>query len=182
MPSGETARGLSADAPDTFEVSELAGRHSAVRLPNVRLANGTINAETRQRLLLAFNTPFFPEILVASSVFAEGVDLHLNCRHVVHHDLDWNPSVLEQRTGRVDRLGSKAEQVGQSIRVYLPYIAATQDEKMYRVVRDRDRWFQIVLGATYSPDELCEANTERQSQRLLLPKSIQDALSLKLDC
>lgn len=169
------------DIPETFEVSELTGRSSSVRLPNVRLANGAIPTETRQRLMLAFNTPFFPEILVASSVFAEGVDLHLNCRHVVHHDLDWNPSVLEQRTGRVDRLGSKAEQVGQSIKVYLPYVAATQDEKMYRVVRDRDRWFQIVLGATYSPDELSEASTDRRSQRLPLPKPIQAALSLRLD-
>ena len=60
-------------------------------LPNVRLANGEVRDETRRRLLLAFNTPLFPEILVASSVLAEGVDLHLNCRHVIHHDLCWNP-------------------------------------------------------------------------------------------
>ena len=65
--------------------------------------------------------------------------------------------------------------------MYLPYVAATQNEKMYRVVRDRDRWFQIVLGATYSPDELSEANTDRESQRLPLPKAIQDTLSLRLD-
>ena len=50
--------------------------------------------------MLAFNTPFFPEVLVASSVMAEGVDLQQDCRHVIHHDLDWNPSTLEQRTGR----------------------------------------------------------------------------------
>jgi superfamily II DNA or RNA helicase len=78
-------------------------------MPNIRLANGLVKQETRQRLMLAFNTPFFPEILVASSVLAEGVDLHLNCRHVIHHDLSWNPSTLEQRTGRVDRIGAKAE-------------------------------------------------------------------------
>jgi hypothetical protein len=29
---------------------------------------------------------------------------------VIHHDLDWNPSSIEQRTGRVGRLGCKAEQ------------------------------------------------------------------------
>ena len=68
-------------------------------LPNVRLANGGVRQETRRRLMLAFNTPFFPEVLVASSVMAEGVDLHQDCRHVIHHDLDWNPSTLEQRTG-----------------------------------------------------------------------------------
>ena len=63
-------------------------------------------------------TPFFPEVLVASSVMAEGVDLHLDCRHVIHHDLDWNPSVLEQRTGRLDRLGSKAELTRKPIVVF----------------------------------------------------------------
>lgn len=169
---------IGGDIPETFESSELEGHASSIRLPNVRLANGTIKPETRRRLLLAFNAPLFPEILIASSVLAEGVDLHLNCRHVVHHDLYWNPSVLEQRTGRVDRLGAKAERVGKSIEVYLPYVSATQDEKMFRVVRDRDRWFQIVLGETYSPDELA---TERQAQRLPLPTAIQSVLSLCLD-
>ena len=34
-------------------------------LPNVRLANGFVEAGSRRRLMLAFNTPFFPEILMA---------------------------------------------------------------------------------------------------------------------
>lgn len=29
----------------------------------------------------------------------------------------------------------------------MPYLAATQDEKMYRVLRDRERWFQIIMSA-----------------------------------
>ena len=81
---------------------------------------------------------------------AEGVDLHLNCRHVIHHDLDWNPSSLEQRTGRIDRLGSKAERAGKPIRVYLPYVEGCQDEKLFRVVMDRERWFGVVMGAEES--------------------------------
>jgi hypothetical protein len=85
---------------DDFDPSERS-RHREMLLPNVRLANGGVRPETRRRLMLTFNTPFFPEVLVASSVMAEGVDLHQECRHVIHHDLDWNPSTLEQRTGRV---------------------------------------------------------------------------------
>src|SRR5690606_14303114 len=54
---------------------------------NVRLINGGTDAELLDRLLLAFNTPFYPEVLITTSVMAEGVDLHLNCRHVIHHDL-----------------------------------------------------------------------------------------------
>jgi superfamily II DNA/RNA helicase len=85
-------------------------------------------------------------VLIASSVMAEGVDLHRFCHYVIHHDLDWNPSTLSQRTSRVDRIGAKVETSGQLIRIYLPFIAEKQDEKMYRVVMDRERWFSVVMG------------------------------------
>jgi hypothetical protein len=166
------------DVTASFDPSEDVEDGQRTRLlPNVRLANGQVSPETRRRLLLAFNTPLFPEVLIASSVLAEGVDLHLNCRHVIHHDLCWNPSTLEQRTGRVDRLGSLAERIGQSIPVYLPYVAATQDEKMYRVVCDRQRWFQIVLGEKYEVDE---AVTDRRAERVPLPQVVQDVLIMRL--
>jgi ERCC4-related helicase len=175
----QTGRQSSREVAATFDRSEIAGESErVVLLPNVRLANGAVSHETRRKLLLAFNTPLFPEILIASSVLAEGVDLHLNCRHVIHHDLCWNPSTLEQRTGRVDRIGSKAERVRASIDVFLPYVAATQDEKMYRVVKDRERWFQIVMGERYEVDE---AATERRAERIALPEQVRRQLSLKLD-
>lgn len=146
-------------------------------LPNVRLANGEVPNDTRRRLMLAFNTPFFPEILIASSVLAEGVDLHLDCRFVVHHDLSWNPSTIEQRTGRVDRIGSKAERTRRAIHVYLPFVTATQDEKMFRVVRDRERWFSVVMGEKY---ELDEAATDKIADRIPFPEEAARALAFNL--
>ncbi|HEX8140665.1 MAG TPA: DEAD/DEAH box helicase [Pyrinomonadaceae bacterium] len=159
------------------ESDEAESSRSMLLLPNVRLANGQVAPDLRQKLLLAFNTPLLPEILIASSVLAEGVDLHLSCRHIIHHDLCWNPSTLEQRTGRVDRLGSKAEQTGEPIYIYLPYIAATQDEKMYRVVRDREKWFDIVMGEKYAIDD---ATTDRQAERIPLPRTLHQELTLRL--
>jgi superfamily II DNA/RNA helicase len=138
-----------------------------------------VDSATRRRLLLTFNTPLFPEILIASSVLSEGVDLHLSCRHVIHHDLSWNPCTIEQRTGRVDRIGSRAERVRKPIHIYLPYVSATQDEKMYRVVRDRERWFQIVMGDKY---ELGEAATDRLAERVPLPATVQQRLVFQLSC
>ena len=140
----------------------------------VRLANGNTKQETRQRLMLAFNTPFYPEILVASMIMAEGVDLHLNCRHIIHHDLCWNPSTLEQRTGRIDRIGAKVERCGQPIKIYFPYIAMTQDEKMYRVVMDRERWFSVVMGENYKMDA---KTTEKLAERIMFPEIAAKALS-----
>lgn len=144
---------------------------------NVRLINGATRHETRQRLMLAFNTPFFPEILVTSSVMSEGVDLHLNCRHIIHHDLAWNPSNLEQRTGRVDRIGAKAEYAGQPIHVYMPYVAETQDEKMYRVVMDRERWFNVVMGGRLVTSARA---ADKIAARIPLPESARNALMLDL--
>ena len=128
--------------------------------------------------MLTFNTPFYPDVLIASSVLAEGVDLHLNCRHIIHHDLCWNPSTLEQRTGRVDRIGAKAEKCGQPIFVYMPYISETQDEKMYRVVIDRERWFKVLMGEKYEVDI---GTTDKMAARILLPEYLAEQLSLKLE-
>ena len=175
------------DALDTVQTasyyadtSELADEGETGRerlIPTVRLANGEVRHETRRRLMLAFNSPLLPEILVASQVLAEGVDLHHDCRHVIHHDLDWNPSTLEQRTGRVDRLGSKSEREDEPIEIYLPYLAETQDEKMYRVVRDRERWFQVVMGGRH---ELDEAEIDEISERIELPEGAASALAFDL--
>lgn len=157
---------------------EHQGEEHSALLANVRLVNGATRAETRQRLMLTFNSPFFPEVLIASSVMAEGVDLHRYCRLVIHHDLDWNPSTLEQRTGRVDRIGAKAETCGQSIRVYLPFLAETQDEKMYRVVMDRERWFSVVMGEKFRVDA---GHTEKLAERVPLPDAVARALAFRLE-
>ena len=175
---------------DAFDADELAGRRGReLLLPNVRLVNGATKPETRRRLMLTFNSPFFPEILIASSVMAEGVDLHRFCRYVIHHDLDWNPSSLEQRTGRLDRIGAKVERCGEPIHIYLPYIAETQDEKMYRVVMDRERWFAVVMGEKFTVDggqarslaQLGARATDRLSQRIPLPTSLERQLAFRLE-
>lgn len=160
-----------------YEDDELQGARADQLLPNVRLVNGTTRSDTRQRLMLTFNTPFYPEVLIASSVMAEGVDLHLNCRYVLHHDLCWNPSTLEQRSGRVDRIGAKAETAGQPIHIYIPFIAETQDEKMYRVVIDRERWFSVVMGEDYKVDV---RTTEKLANRIPFPAEAAGELAFEL--
>ena len=109
---------------------------------------------------------------------AEGVDLHLSCRFVIHHDLCWNPSTLEQRTGRIDRIGAKCERSRQPVVVYLPYLAETQDEKMYRVVMDRERWFSVVMGEKYTTDA---RSTDRIADRVPLPEAAAKELAFRLD-
>jgi hypothetical protein len=61
--------------------------------------------------------------------------------------------------------------------VYEPYLAGAQDEKQYRVVKDRDRWFNVVMG---SPMELDEASTDRTASRVELPDALAHRLALDL--
>ena len=51
----------------------------------------------------AFNSPWWPFVLVTTSVGQEGLDFHRWCSSVVHWNLPWNPVDLEQREGRVHR-------------------------------------------------------------------------------
>jgi len=84
----------------------------------------------------------------------EGLDLHRECSRIVHYDLAWNPARLEQRVGRIDRLGSLVERRLQSkktkhlakLNIHRHYIPGTIDERMFNVVRDRERWFKFILG------------------------------------
>ena len=124
----------------------------------------------------SFNTPFFPDVLVCSKVMGEGVDLQRFCRHVIHHDLAWNPSEIEQRTGRVDRLGCKAEG-RHPIVVYLPYLAGTADERQYRVMSDREQWFRVVMGQ----DEVARLITPESAPAVPLPAAASEELSFHLD-
>ena len=178
--SDETSRAKLLDTLDATQSGRIRMKHDGegeTFLPNVRLVNGSTKRETRTSLMQTFNTPFFPEVLVASAVMSEGVDLHRNCRHVIHHDLCWIPSTLEQRTGRVDRIQSKGERITASVAVFLPFLKATQDEKMYRVVMDRERWFNIVMGDEVKMDT---ASTEVLAERIPLPPSMQEELSYDL--
>jgi ERCC4-related helicase len=46
-----------------------------------------------------------PQILIATNVASEGLNLHKNCHRLIHFDLPWSLITLEQRNGRIDRLG-----------------------------------------------------------------------------
>ena len=56
----------------------------------------------------AFNSPFWPFVLVSTSVGQEGLDFHLYCHAVAHWNLPTNPVDLEQREGRVHRFKGHA--------------------------------------------------------------------------
>lgn len=74
-----------------------------------RLMYGETRPQTRRMIQLAFNRPnSFPQVLVAQSLVGrEGLNLHESCRIVVLLHPEWNPGVVEQQVGRVDRVSSR---------------------------------------------------------------------------
>jgi len=149
------------------EVSARRTLYEATRMRDtgfVALVHGGTADETRERVFAGFNSPLLPEILVCTSVGSEGIDLHRHCRNVIHFDLAWNPAVLEQRTGRVDRLGSKTfreraeaydvESANAFLNVGVPFLAGTYDERMYEEIRIRAQTFEVLTGGDVATDDL----------------------------
>lgn len=141
----------------------------------------TRDGESRERLREAFNTPLFPIVLVANEVMQEGLDLHRHCRRVVHHDLDWNPAQIEQRVGRVDRLGSLIARLreadpGKKLEVLYPLIERTIDLRIYRTVKSREKWLEFLLGAAPRFAEFDDSGAPVRE----LPVGLAESLAVRL--
>ncbi len=72
----------------------------------VATADGAMPDFTLMALVKAFQAGRGgPQILIATNVASEGLNLHKNCHRLIHFDLPWSLITLEQRNGRIDRLG-----------------------------------------------------------------------------
>ncbi|MCV2356553.1 DEAD/DEAH box helicase [Paucibacter sp. B2R-40] len=97
------------------------------------------NTSSRTSIARRFRMPGYPMVLITTSVLQEGEDLHVCCDRVTHFGISGSPIGIEQKNGRVDRIGSRAQrnlQAGLSveeagIRVTFPHL------------RESLEWFQI---------------------------------------
>lgn len=92
------------------------------------------NADNSSKSVLnSFNTPFYPDILVATSILQEGVNLQYFCKNIYHYGMAWTPGDNEQRIGRIDRMFGKIERDlnhdhKSALPIYYPYLKNTVDE------------------------------------------------------
>jgi superfamily II DNA or RNA helicase len=105
--------------------------------------DGSVAQDLRDLHMRGFNSPYAPLVLIVSSVGQEGIDLQRYCKHVIHYDLEWNPARMEQREGRVDRLGRAGDE---SINVYFMLCRGTYDERVFHVMVNRARWHQVLMA------------------------------------
>ena len=81
-------------------------------------------------------------VLLSSEVGSEGVDLQF-ARIVINYDLPWNPMRVEQRIGRIDRLGQQAPKIN----VWNLFYENTIDARIYYRLFKRLRIFEGALGS-----------------------------------
>ncbi len=112
------------------------------------LMHGSVN-DPRQEIIDRFREDPKAGVLLSSEVGSEGVDLQF-CRIVINYDLPWNPMRLEQRIGRVDRLGQQRPKVTVLNLVFAHTIDAIIYERLYERLGLVERalgQFETVLGA-----------------------------------
>lgn len=75
---------------------------------------GGMDDEEREKIKAAFQA--HPDvspvrILLATDAASEGIDLQNHCNYMIHVEIPWNPNVMEQRNGRIDRHGQRCDRV-----------------------------------------------------------------------
>jgi superfamily II DNA or RNA helicase len=126
----------------------------------------------KQQALKMFEDPTGPSILLSSEVASEGVDLQFSSL-LINYDLPWNPSKIEQRIGRIDRIGQEAPK----ILIWNFIYAETVDDRVYSRLLQRLNIFESALGSMEMilGDEIRSLSYELLSHNLT-PEQEQDRI------
>ena len=168
----------------------------AAALPPSRQLHGGLTAPERASVQRAFNRD--GGLLLATDAAAEGLNLHQRCRVVVNYELPWNPARLEQRIGRVDRIGQRRtvhaltltardtaeDLVLRTLSRRLSRVVATlgTDDRLGAFLDDA-RTAGIVIGGEAVDDRVADVNDERLDIRaagdLLLAKTAAEQIAAR---
>lgn len=138
--------------------------------------HGDIRGEERQTLINAFREDPSVEIMLSSKVGSEGLDFQFS--HVLfNYDLPWNPMEVEQRIGRLDRIGQESP----FIAIYHFWITGTIEERILKRLYERIGVFERSIGEL----ELILGEISRELEyelfsRELTPEEEMEALERKL--
>jgi superfamily II DNA or RNA helicase len=96
----------------------------------------------KQAALDHFASAKGPNILLSSEVASEGVDLQFSSL-LVNYDLPWNPAKIEQRIGRIDRIGQQEKK----ILIWNLVYGNTIDDRVCNRLLNRLKTFERALGS-----------------------------------
>lgn len=103
--------------------------------------DGGVKLEEREERIARFLESPEVRVLLSSEVGGEGLDMQ-KASVVVNYDLPWNPMVVEQRIGRVDRIGQTSDVI---LVLNLTY-EGTVEERILNRLYDRVRIYEEAIG------------------------------------
>lgn len=80
------------------------------------------------------------QVMIATEAGGEGINLQF-CHHMINFDLPWNPMRVEQRIGRVHRLGQENDVV-----IYNLSTEGTIEEHILHLLHEKINMFEMVIG------------------------------------
>ena len=120
-------------------IAYLAERLAENRIKALVLRGGS--RISPQEIVDEFGKPGGPDILLSTEVGGEGLDMQF-ASTIINYDLPWNPMVVEQRIGRIDRIGQQERQ----ILVLSLLQEGTIDERIYDRLYERLDLFRNSIG------------------------------------
>lgn len=139
---------------------------------------GALSRGEREALVSRFNAGEL-QTLIATDAGAEGLNLHERCHIVINYDLHWNPMRIEQRIGRVHRLGQTHD-----VRVLNFVLRETIDDYVVRLLNQKLNLFTMTIGAletVLSEVQDGEFDLEERILELLLRSDNRATLRRELD-
>ncbi len=127
-----------------FTFSKKTLRHIQQRLlgtgHRVKALHGDIPRRDRDQIMTDFRNEQF-DFLLATKVASEGLDFEF-CSAVINYDLPWNPMEIEQRIGRIDRIGQRE----QKLAIWNFNTPGTIEEIIRERVHERIGVFERTIG------------------------------------
>lgn len=120
-------------------------------------------------VLALFNSPFGPDVLIATDAMSEGYDLHRYCRFMIHHELDPSPMRTIQRNGRLRRVNCWAARTKLPLVISYPAFGGTRDKRLVDVMRERVKQFDLLLGGVGHDvgNEALDSESRRRQQDVI---------------
>ena len=103
--------------------------------------HGQLTADQKDAAVTAFRDGRGPQILISTEAGGEGRNFQF-CHILVNYDLPWNPMKVEQRIGRLDRIGQT-----QAVSVFNFHVKGTIEGRILEVLERRINIFEEAVGS-----------------------------------
>lgn len=117
------------------------------------------------------------QVMIATEAGGEGINLQF-CHQMINFDLPWNPMRVEQRIGRVHRLGQQND-----VQIYNLSTKGTIEEHILRLLHEKINMFEMVIGQLDVILERFEkgSSLEKSLYKIMLESSSNDEIARKVD-